>query len=579
MHPQQRGQGRGRGAPPGGDRGRGSGFRGRGGDRGRGDQGTRSRSRGRGGPRGQGGGSGFAPRYEAAVAPEYRPDPAEATGVDAPQIADGVETIGVPRPTARGTAGRPLTVTTNNFKITLPEVTLHHYDEIKTDDPKPVKWNLDLIRALQERVAPAIFTPRAVYDGRKNLFASRRLPLAGGDNKAQTFDVTMEPSRPGGRPPRTYQVTLKHVATIEPTLLQRYRDGRQSISNEVLTAFTALNVIVRMDPILRYTFNARSFFTDKEVRPIGGGIELWRGYFQSVRPGLASMLINIDISTGAMYSPGPMIGVCQQILVNNSPNSLVPGQGLSDRDRLKLQRLLAGVRFVTTHREKNGQVSNKPKVLKKITSLGADKLLFTNSEGNEMSVAQYFQTLGTNLSYPKYTCVETGSGAAYPIEVCTIIPGQLMRKQMPPELINSVLSFSTKKPKERLNSIVAGHSVLQYGQSEYMRQFGMTVDQHPEKCLARVLPPPALNYGPNSKSKQIRPKDGSWNVRDQKFFRGAQCMGWALVIYDTRGIRQSDTQEIIRGLKEQADLLGIQQIANDPPVIFPSAQYMDVAQV
>ncbi|CAE6444858.1 unnamed protein product, partial [Rhizoctonia solani] len=305
MPPQQHGQNRGRGAPPGGDRGRGSGFRGRGGDHhgdrgGRGgDHGSRGRGRGRGGPRGQGGGSGFAPRYEAAIAPTYHPDPAKATGVDAPTIADGVKTVGVRRPAARGTAGRELTVTTNNFKITLPEVTLHHYDAINTDDPKPVKWNFDLIGVLQEQVAPAVFTPRAVYDGRKNLFASRHLPLAGGDGNTQTFDVSLEPVRPGGRPPKVYQVTLKHVATTNPILLQRYQEGRQSISNEVLTAFTAINVVVRMDPILRYPFNARSFFTDKEVRPIGGGIELWRGYFQSVRPGLASMLINIDISTGA----------------------------------------------------------------------------------------------------------------------------------------------------------------------------------------------------------------------------------------------------------------------------------------
>ncbi|CAE6418353.1 unnamed protein product [Rhizoctonia solani] len=588
MPPQQRGRGRGRGAPPGGEhrggpapRGRGDGDHGgRGGHRGDrggrgGDRGSRSHSRGRGGPRGQGG---FAPRYDPVIAPEYRPDPEEATGVDAPTIAEGVVTVGVRRPPARGTAGRPLTVTTNNFKITLPEEPFHHYDDINLDEPKPIKWNHELIRALEEHVAPAIFTPRAVYDGRKNLFASRRLPLAGGSGNTQTFDVSLQPGHAGGRPPRTYKITLKHVGEIDPVLLRRYQEGRQSISDEVLTAFTAINVVVRMAPVLRYPFNARSFFTDKEVRPIGGGIELWRGYFQSVRPGLASMLINIDISTGAMYSPGPMIGVCQQILTNNSPNSLVPGQGLSDRDRIQLQRFLVGVRFVTTHDERNGPGSSKPKVLKKISSQSANTRLFTNSEGNEMSVAQYFQSRGTNLKYPNYICIETSSGAAYPIELCSIIPGQLMRKQVPPNLVNSVLDFSTKKPKERLNSIVAGHSVLQYGQSEYMRQFHMTVDQRPEKCLARVLPTPALNYGENSRSRQIRPKDGAWNLRDKKFFEGAKCTGWALVVYDQRGIRQADAENIVRGLKEQADLLGIEELSSNPHIEFPSAQYMNVAQ-
>lgn len=40
-----------------------------------------------------------------------------------------------------------------------------------------------IIRRLQENVAPHIFTPKAVYDGRKNIFSARQLPLEG---KSQT---------------------------------------------------------------------------------------------------------------------------------------------------------------------------------------------------------------------------------------------------------------------------------------------------------------------------------------------------------------------------------------------------------
>jgi eukaryotic translation initiation factor 2C len=45
---------------------------------------------------------------------------------------------------------------------------------------------MELVRRLQEVVAPKIFSPPAVYDGRKNLFATRALPFPGG---AQTHDV------------------------------------------------------------------------------------------------------------------------------------------------------------------------------------------------------------------------------------------------------------------------------------------------------------------------------------------------------------------------------------------------------
>ncbi|KAG8679864.1 hypothetical protein FRC09_018657, partial [Ceratobasidium sp. 395] len=331
MPPQQRGRGGGgRGGPPGGDggggrgrggggdrggRGRGGGDfgggRGRGGDfgggRGGGGRGGGDRGRGGGGGfGGRGGGRGGPPPPPLVVAPPYRADQTPARGGAPPTIAPGVKTIGVRRPTARGTLGTSYTVTTNNFQITIPEATIHHYDEIKPpksnkppkgdkEDKLPAGLNMDLIKALQEHIAPGIFTPRVVYDGQKNIFASRELSLSSG--KSQTFDVTLEPPREGGRPPRIYKVALKHVATISPTLLARYQQGKQSWEPMISTALAAINVVVRMQPIMQYPHNSRSFFTDKEVWRIGGGMELWRGYFQSVRPGLQSMLINIDIST------------------------------------------------------------------------------------------------------------------------------------------------------------------------------------------------------------------------------------------------------------------------------------------
>jgi eukaryotic translation initiation factor 2C len=55
--------------------------------------------------------------------------------------------------------------------------------DIKAEKQMPAKFNMDLIRILQERIAPTVFTPRVVYDGRKNIFASRQLPLSGGDSQ------------------------------------------------------------------------------------------------------------------------------------------------------------------------------------------------------------------------------------------------------------------------------------------------------------------------------------------------------------------------------------------------------------
>jgi hypothetical protein len=83
------------------------------------------------------------------------------------------------------------------------------------------------------------------------------------------------------------------------------------------------------------------------------------------------------------------------------------------------------------------------------------------------------------------------------------------------------LDFATKKPGERLESISNGLSVrlilsayhhwplitnakvLAYGQSDYVRQFGLAVEPGPLRVHARVLTPPTLKYGPGSRSLTI----------------------------------------------------------------------------
>ena len=44
----------------------------------------------------------------------------------------------------------------------------------------PERFTREMIKTLQQNVAPEIFTPRAAYDGRKNLYAARELPFPEG---------------------------------------------------------------------------------------------------------------------------------------------------------------------------------------------------------------------------------------------------------------------------------------------------------------------------------------------------------------------------------------------------------------
>ncbi len=163
-----------------------------------------------------------------------------------------------------------------------------------------------------------------------------------------------------------------------------------------------------MQPTMNYPFNVRSFFTRQEQKDIGSGLVLWRGYFQSVRPAVGKMLINIDISTGTMYKPGPLIDICLEFFEKQGqPLVLAPARGLPERERARLSRFLSGVRIETLNA--NGKPSGTPRTIKKLSSAGANQMSFTMREGGTLTVAEYFQrTHNRALRFPDLLCVEVG---------------------------------------------------------------------------------------------------------------------------------------------------------------------------
>ncbi|KAG6899902.1 hypothetical protein C0993_005481, partial [Termitomyces sp. T159_Od127] len=505
-------------------------------------------------------------------------------------------TVGVRRP-GYGTAGRQLAIVTNSFVTSIPDETIRHYDEFASNMDRHMRI---LLKNLQEQVAPQIFTAKTVFDGRKNLFAPYELAL-GSSNSRQVgswvlvlcpqfilrkFDVILVPqTKSSDRPPKVYKIKLTKVNEINPEVLRAYVSGRYSIDEEVLTAIMkfihsnadgkSLNVVVRMDPSEKYPFNVRSFFTDKETKNIGMGIVLWRGFFQSVRPGIGRMLINVDISTGMMYRPGNLIDLCLEFFGRQNPNILAPSQGLPDRERLRLQRFLMGVKVVTPHTA-GSRPNAPPRVIKKLSSAGANALSF-DMDGRKITVADYFRSRENRpLRFPANICVEVGSGALLPIELCQVPPGQIMKKQIPPEKTKDVVEFSTMKPAERFRSIANGlNTVLAYGQSEYVRSFGMSVDTAagPLPITARVLQPPKLKYGPGSKQPTIQPRDGAWNMMDKKFFKPADIKTWVVVSYESqRRFSPDAAREMVAGLVNACGTVGMRVRDAQPIIRWENAQ-------
>jgi len=153
---------------------------------------------------------------------------------------------------------------------------------------------------------------------------------------------------------------------------------------------------------MAYPFNTRSFFTDKETKSIGGGIVLWRGYFQSVRPGIGKMLINIDISTSAMYQGGPLISLCLAFLGIRDPSLLVKSR-IDDRDFYRLRRFLTGLRIQLRFAQRNTVV----RAIKGLSSNAAERSSIVLKDGSTVPVVKFFEDLTKQrLRFPGICCVE-----------------------------------------------------------------------------------------------------------------------------------------------------------------------------
>ncbi|KAJ7612222.1 argonaute-like protein [Roridomyces roridus] len=483
------------------------------------------RARGGGGGRGGGRGGGAGVGRGGAPPPGHQPPAAHIT------------TVGVRRP-QYGTNGRPITINVNSFATQIPEGSIYHYDVISADKNMPAAMNMRIIDALQKQSLQVFSDTRVVFDGRKNLFAPVKLNL-GGDSRE--FDVTLPNDRPNvDRPPRIYKVRLTLAATINTEILHRFVEGKQSQDNAVSTALMALNVVIRMEPSQKFPTKGRSFFTPQETQVIGQGLVLWRGYFQSIRPAIGRMLINVDISTGLLYQPGPLINLCLSYLQFPQSDVQRLTRAMPDRFRIQLQRFIAGIRVLTKAATDppNAQPSGTPRVVRKLTKEGANECIFTMRGGRTMSVADYFhETSGRPLKFPNVMCVEVGQGALIPLELCLVPPGQLVRKEVPDDLKTQLVEFATMRPANRLESIKKGLQVLAYGQSEYVRKFGMSVSPELLTTQARVLQAPRLQYGAtnNPRAATVNPSNGSWNMADKRLFRPATIATWVLIILENMG--------------------------------------------
>ncbi|QRV87648.1 eukaryotic translation initiation factor 2C 2 [Ceratobasidium sp. AG-Ba] len=427
-------------------------------------------------------------------------------------------------------------------------------------DGKPTDFapprNREIIDELQAQEA-AIFRPRGVYDGRKNLFSINQFSFH----------------------PAAEAIKLKAAGLIHMSTLNALMQGRVGIDQADATqiAVTALNYVIRMAPVTNsnYPLKGASFFMDipQVSKNLAKGLRLYRGFFQSVRPAVDRMLVNIDVATGVVFQPLTVLDFALAFL--NLRDARQTSE-LSENQLISLTRILKGIQVVPTggRPSKNGK-PHKPKTIKNVDKRSAASYMFDRN-GTQMSVQQHIQEQhGIRLQYPNAPCVIVNRDAAYPIEFLKILPHQLLKRPVPPELTSEVLNFSTQKPDDRIRQITQGFQQLQYAQSDYLSGANVVVDNQPLGVPARILAPPGIEFGGN---QTMHVKDGTWNMLRKQMYKPRKVACWGIVVFDHRFSAQH-AQQLAKRLVQVMEERGIKVLDHEPVIENATSRTHDVPGV
>jgi len=460
----------------------------------------------------------------------------------------------------------PLDVVVNCFRVTqLPTRTYYHYDVLLPETLKNRARSIEIIDRLQTHVAPHIFQPKAIHDGRANLFSSHRLALSDGNSGSYTVGKY------------NIKLTLSAAQTIDCSELDAMLKGQVAASSGTDTATMLLQLLIRAAPNLMQAGDGaevhnvrgpRAYYTHVGRRQIGGGLELWQGLFQSARASVGQLLINIDISMSAMIRSGNLLEVAMDVLgIRDQRGLQLPGD---HRDFKKLKNFLKNV-FVRV------KPSGRKRQIRDLQAFAGEYKF--NKDNGPTTVQRHFQEVyNISLKQPKAFGIITGSKerkVVYPAELCTIEAGQFYRKKVPTELTKSVVDFATKNPQERLHIINSGVGLgqqgglaapaLEYQTSPFIQDAGMTVSAAPLVIRGNVIAPPQLAFSPNVDTEN--PQHGKWNFVRKKFLTPVTLKKWAVIDYVHN---QPMTQNLVQQLLQCFTALGM--IA-DAPFVSQSTGY------
>ncbi|ORY48823.1 Piwi domain-domain-containing protein [Leucosporidium creatinivorum] len=348
-----------------------------------------------------------------------------------------------------------------------------------------------------------------------------------------------------------FTVQIKFTRTIDIGRLGVFVRGEGAAggnfpdASEVQSATQALNILIQHGPSSLYPNRAASFFLPPENRQAASllrGLEMWRGFYTSLRPGPNKIFVNLDIASQPMYQSGNLADVVLDFLRAASRGITLTDLAASKippRGYIELDRFLRGVKVQLNVKDKDGH--EPVRKIKQLEKMSAVDSRFKLEDGSIHNVESYFKLqYGVTLKRPDYVSCPFAEHLA--------------------------IKLTTVGPKDRVPMLSHGLSRIQpmgAAPSTALAQWGVTIKKEPIEIQARELKAPIINY-----KRPIQPREGVWDMRGgHQFYSPAKVDRWLILVFDSdRFFRLEEAQASVMGLVAACTQVGLSIRDQRPPI-------------
>ncbi|CAG8548344.1 27881_t:CDS:10 [Dentiscutata erythropus] len=393
-----------------------------------------------------------------------------------------------------------------------------------------------------------------VFDGSTAIYSTDLLNL---NSDSGITSVTLKDDQDFRGNPSEYKVEIRRIDKIDIDELKKFLEGNEMKWEYFdLAGLRGLNALIHHMPSMKYTQFGESTYLPSTRRSLGGGVELWMGWFESVRPGQDSYFVNVNTTYTVFYEPGPMHSlIIKYLKLDNIPDRFTQQQ------QDKISELVHGLQFKAIHRPK---VKTRFKIKRLCSTNARDNMVDIPDSEEKISIYSYYQRrYNINLKCLHLVELEGRKNDKIPIELCDII--ELSSAQR-----GHMIKHTALRPQDNMDRITEGvQNVLQFGKDFKLKKFGMSIEEKMAVIPARILKAPKVSYHITSKAGgTVKPREGGWNLRDRKFVRSGKTLQyWVVVAFvQQQKLSFSQAKQFIKELVNTSRSQGMDIAEGNPRV-------------